>query len=279
MAGLFWALKSLKLVRLIEDVPTAKIRSAPQGYVELVGNADVLDGEPIIAPLTNVSCCWYRYQVQRRKDNKWQTVDSGVSDGLFLIKDNTGQCIIDPEGAEVTIAKEEKWAGETAMPVVVNGNIVRAGRYEFGSSYRYTEAVLLPGQRLYAIGNFKTLDDLDRLSQHKELLGEILREWKQQPATLKARFDHNRDGVIDEDEWTDAVRVAKKEAAKQQLEQMSNPHLHLLNQPLKKQYPFLLSFIPETVLIKRYRWKSAGGLVVFFIMGAISTLLLTVRLL
>ena len=43
-------------VRRIEDVPTARVRSAPQGYVELIGTAHTLDGEPIIAPLSKKNC-------------------------------------------------------------------------------------------------------------------------------------------------------------------------------------------------------------------------------
>ena len=38
-------------IRLIEDTPTAKIRSAPQGYVELEGTGKLMDGPPIIAKL------------------------------------------------------------------------------------------------------------------------------------------------------------------------------------------------------------------------------------
>ena len=46
------AYATLARKRLIEDTPTSRIRSAPQGFVELAGVAGVFEGEPIIAPLT-----------------------------------------------------------------------------------------------------------------------------------------------------------------------------------------------------------------------------------
>src|SRR4030067_2822595 len=51
-------------VRLIEDTPTAKIRSAPQGYVELEGLGKLMDGPPIIARLTGLPCVWDRYTIE-----------------------------------------------------------------------------------------------------------------------------------------------------------------------------------------------------------------------
>ena len=56
------AYATLARKRLIEDTPTSRIRSAPQGFVELAGVAGVFEGEPIIAPLTQRPCCWYRYR-------------------------------------------------------------------------------------------------------------------------------------------------------------------------------------------------------------------------
>ena len=36
--------------RLIEDMPTTRLRAAAQGYVELKGTARLFAGEPIVAP-------------------------------------------------------------------------------------------------------------------------------------------------------------------------------------------------------------------------------------
>lgn len=44
---------------MMQDMPTALLRSAAQGYNEFKGKANLLPGEPIIAPLTKLSCIWY----------------------------------------------------------------------------------------------------------------------------------------------------------------------------------------------------------------------------
>ena len=50
--------------RTIQDIPTSRIRSAAQGYVELEGVCELMDGPPILSPLTGSQCAWYQYSVQ-----------------------------------------------------------------------------------------------------------------------------------------------------------------------------------------------------------------------
>src|SRR3569832_531284 len=60
---------SLRRARLIEDTPTSRIRSAAQAYVELEGEAVMMEGVPIIAPRTLLPCAWFRYRVEERVEN------------------------------------------------------------------------------------------------------------------------------------------------------------------------------------------------------------------
>ena len=59
----------------MEDTPTSKIRSAAQGYVELSGHGELMEGPKIIAPLTSKYCTWYSYKVEERrrsgKNSQW----------------------------------------------------------------------------------------------------------------------------------------------------------------------------------------------------------------
>jgi hypothetical protein len=48
--GLYGFLGYSRLLRLIADTPTARIRSAPQGFVQFEGTADWLPGPEIHAP-------------------------------------------------------------------------------------------------------------------------------------------------------------------------------------------------------------------------------------
>jgi len=201
--GFYTGFKSLKRASLIEDVPTAKIRSAHQGYVEIIGTAKMMSGEPIVAPLSNTHCCWYDFKVQRRGSKSWTTINSGRSGGLFILQDNTGECLIDPDDAEVDTSHSKTWSGngssftepgvhhkEGSLGLAADlsiGAINRAFQtLSFGfSEYRYRERIILDGDPLYAIGHFKSVDDSDLLQSRKELTSEILRDWQKNPETLK----------------------------------------------------------------------------------------------
>ncbi len=67
VAGFYFAFRFLRRARIIRDTPTSKIRSAAQGYLELEGRGELMEGEPIVAPLTGQTCTWYRYKVEKRE--------------------------------------------------------------------------------------------------------------------------------------------------------------------------------------------------------------------
>lgn len=292
--GLYLGFSGLIRVRRIEDVPTARVRSAPQGYVELIGSAHTLDGEPIIAPLSKTSCCWYSYRVERRSGKHWRSVQAETSDGIFLLRDATGDCVIDPEGAEVTTRHKTSWSddgsgwgghavharlpslGRKADMVIDIGSKVLETLGSGVGEYRYTESVILDGDPLYAIGQFHTLGAGDQTSPLKDLTGAILREWKRRPETLRERFDANRDGVVDVDEWQRAREVARREASKEHARGLQREQLHTLKRPADGRH-FLLSNLEEFGLLRRYRWHSGFGFAVFVVLGGAVTLMLSTR--
>ena len=67
---LYQAFDNLKKARIIEDVPTSKIRSAHQGYVELTGVSRSQDHNLLSAPLTGTRCLWFDYRIERYKGGK-----------------------------------------------------------------------------------------------------------------------------------------------------------------------------------------------------------------
>lgn len=165
--GLFFS--RLKNARVIENTPTSKIRSAHQGYVELIGKGmSPADNEPILSRLTKTPCLWYRYSVEkyvrRGNSSKWVTVDQGESSDVFVISDGTGECFVDPAGAEVTPAKDAvTWGGLTPMPTS-NGELsnrmalrILSGIMGAAGQYRYREERIEPGSDVIVIGEFKTV--------------------------------------------------------------------------------------------------------------------------
>jgi len=295
IAAAVMGFSGLRRSRQIEDVPTARVRSAHQGYVELIGLARMMDGEPIVAPLSRTPCCWYRYKVERRSGKDWRLVESGSSDGIFGLRDETGDCVIDPEGAEVTTRHQRSWSedagswgghaiharlpslGKTADMVVDISGKVLDGLSAGVGPYRYTEAVIMDGDPLYVIGQFRTLGAGDQGSTLRELTGAVLREWKQRPDTLRERFDSNRDGKIDLDEWERARQAARREAGREHAENLKRGQLHTLSKPKDGRF-FLLSNLKEFGLLRRYRWRMRLGFGAFLLLGGAALLMLSTRL-
>ena len=287
-------LTGLRRARKIEDVPTARVRSAAQGYVELTGTAHALDGEPIVAPLSRTACCWYRFRIERRGDKGWRPLETGSSTGIFVLRDATGDCIVDPEGAEVTTEHSRTWydngdgwgahgvhmrlpsLGRTTDRIIdVSGKLLSG--FGGGGDYRYTEAVILDGDPLYAIGHFHTISPTEKAATLREITASILREWKQRPDTLRERFDRDRDGTLDQEEWEQAREVAAGQAAREYAEQFNEDQLHTLKKPADRRL-FLLSNLPEFGLLRRYRWRSRIGFGAFLMLAAAVAVMLSTRL-
>jgi hypothetical protein len=95
----------LKLRRLILNTPQSKIRSAAMGLVEVSGLAC---GPYIMnAPLTGLPCYYYRtvaWQYKKTgKENEWVEVASENRYVPFYLDDNTGQALVNPQGAMMDI--------------------------------------------------------------------------------------------------------------------------------------------------------------------------------
>lgn len=290
IGGFYFAFHFLRRARIIEDTPTASIRSAHQGYVELAGRAQQMEGEPILAPLTKLPCCWYSYKVERRGDKSWLITDQGTSDHLFHLRDETGNCIIDPDGAKVTAERKEVWHGASSSPIphmnkklpsnwkllLKLGQPVHSGT--LGSSYRYTETRIHDGDPLYGIGQFKTLDEVDHIQQRSEITRELLREWKQDKPSLLFEFDRNRDGKIDQQEWDRVRQKAEDHAMSEQQELIQGSILHTLSDTGSRSHPFLLSTLEEFDLVRRCRRFAILSIITFCAAGALAGWMLTLKL-
>lgn len=268
--------RSLHRARIIEDTPTARVRSAHQGYVELEGVGQLLEGMPIVGPLTGTHCLWYRFRIEHRETHRdsrgrgsshWRTVQSGVSDGLFLLDDGTGRCIIDPDGAEVVPGDKDVWFGHHEFPS--SGPPRSKSWFRLGGGdYRYTEERLMPGS-VYALGWFNTVR-----SAHGDVKTEVatlLREWKGDQPALLARFDSDRDGQISAEEWDRARDAALQEVIALRAHRPVTPDTHVLGRSPSDRQPFLLSAEPEAVLVARYRRRTSVALVATLI-GVVVTL-------
>lgn len=259
--SLFFSLRMFHRARLIEDMPTSKVRSCSQGYVELHGTAKWMEGPEIQAPLSGQPCVWYSYTVEKyvaNAKNKWRRVDGGVSNELFLLEDDTGACVVDPDGANVTPSSKNVWhANERKGPArhispidFLAGSVIQADQL-----YRYSESRIDVYESLYAIGEFSSMGT-DYSQDIKDAAIDRLRELKRDKEKL-AEYDINQDGQIDAEEWEQARQDAKQAAIEAQLAKPIEKRLHMLKKPETKKYqPYLLSSKSETHMSRKHRMYS-----------------------
>jgi hypothetical protein len=241
--SVFGWLGSLRRWRSIKDTPTSQVASAAQGYVELIGRGKALEGLPLVSPLNGLPCLWYRYTVEEKdSDGKWRQQRSGTSDLSFLIRDASGECLIDPEGAEVLAIRKDCW--------------------EKGDE-RYTQWLLLEHERIYALGQFTTHSSLVLELDRNLDVGALLAEWKKDHPQLLKRFDLDGNGELSLREWELARSAARREVEANHREIRSAPDVHVMHYPADGRLYLISNMAPEK-LARRYQWWAWAHLLVFF---------------
>jgi hypothetical protein len=233
---------ALHRLRLVSGTPTSRIASAAQGYVELIGR-----GRPgparLISKLRVLPCLWYRWKVEQRgAKNQWRTLDKGESSDYFVLRDDSGDCVVDPEQAEIVTKHCDTW---------ISGD------------YRYTEWKLIQDDYLYVIGQFKTVGGSNSTLTHAELVKQVLSEWKTDNAGLLKRFDLDENGALDMQEWMLARQAAKREAEKRLAQARAEPDTNFMLKPHDGRL-FLISNIDQDKLARRYRRWAWAHVVIFF---------------
>ena len=234
----FW-LDSYRTKSQVLNVPTSRVASAVQGYVELHGTVEYVPGCTLTAPLTNAPCVWYQYGVVEGSGKRARTVESGNFGTPFLLRDDTGDCLVDPNEAYVLCDMHDEW---------VKGNRT------------YTEWSIRIGDPIYAIGRFSS----DALHADGELGKETmvrLRAWLRDPKAFFGRFDANRDGKIAAAELAAAREAAQREAAQYYTAQGG---MHTLTAPEDRR-PFVLANAAHDQVASHFSALTWVHLGIFFI--------------
>ena len=243
LTSFFAWMGNIRRHRTIADTPTARVASAPQGYVEFFGRSEQHDGFQLFSKLTQLPCLWYRYEVERRNSqNNWESVEQGESHDTFLLADETGKCVVDPDEAEIITTHKQTW---------------------HEGDYRYTEYLLLGQDGLYALGEHATLGGTNSDLSLKEDVSALLAEWKQDKRQLLTRFDLNHDGEIDLKEWELARRQAVRAVEKQHREIRLKDGVHVMRKPRDGRL-FLVSNLPPAKLARKY-WLWAWAHLAFLL--------------
>jgi len=224
-------LGSLQRRDAIRDTPTSTATGAAMGYVGLMGKAVDAAHPPLRSQIRKTPCAWYRYQVERRVGGTWLTESSAASSDCFLVRDASGDCIVDPEGAEVIARRRRVWR-------------------EF--EYRYHEDVIGLGETVYVLGELTSIHAaLDTPAELREDVAALLAEWKRDPEGLMRRFDANRDGVIDDPEWEQARREAQAAIEREYTARRALGPVNLVRRP-RDGRKYILSAFPPDQLARRF---------------------------
>jgi hypothetical protein len=260
----FFGFRNWRLARLIDDTPTSRVRSAAQGYVELSGIARLADGKPNLAPLTRLPCVWWMFRIEQRtgsgRNRRWETIDRGTSVAQFLLEDDTGACLVDPQGADVRPGHQDSWSGSSAWPGPPGE---RRGFFSLGSDeFRYTEHRIQEREHVNVIGEFRTLGGI-AAADVTGRVARLLEDWKSDQSALLRRFDANHDGVLTQAEWEQARAIARA-LIERQPPQAPTEQSNIVARP-RDGRPFLVAACDLRKLAERSRMAAAALLAGFLV--------------
>jgi hypothetical protein len=154
---LFWrGFRDLRLKRLMENTPTARIRSMAMGLVEINGRIAARSG--VSAPFSGRPCAYWEVDIAVRSGRRgWSTVHLNQSGHPFYLRDDSGLALVYPHGADcrVNFGVAEECLGLT-LPACYAQYMEQEGLglrhlWRMGAM-RFRERILEEGQTLYVLG-------------------------------------------------------------------------------------------------------------------------------
>ena len=165
---------SLRRKRLMQNVPTSKVKGVFIGLNELKGNAVV--EKPLRSFLARKDCIWYRYKIEEEwersetttdsegnskteRKSGWKTIDSGEEEQVFYLEDDTGKIRVLPA--------RSKFIGDQVLCETVRRTDSlyhdRGPRIDIADSTgrrRFTEHAIPIDADIYCLGSARMRDDV-----------------------------------------------------------------------------------------------------------------------
>lgn len=218
----------------ISEAPISSIAAAAQGYIELHGVAYTQTS--LKTPFQGIPCVWYRaWAFADVKEGSKTPIDIRLleylqSDDIFHLKDSSGSCAVNPKGAEIIYAE---------------------ARTQHKNEHRYVEEYLPAGKPLYVLGHLDSRHELSSPDAIKKDVNKLIGEWKANPTKMLLRFDQDRSGKVDMQEWEQARLEAHREVGiKHQMQ--AHTQMYTLAKPADNQL-FLISALSPHALRMQYQ--------------------------
>lgn len=261
VAAFGWGFRQWRWLRLIEDTPTAKVRSMPMGRVEIFGRAE--EKAELRAPLSRKRCVYYRYRVEELrgsgKNRRWRTIESGESSAWgFYLEDDTGRVFVAPKGATIRVASDLQVTRGGLLGVFDRGEPeLDLRKWENRSWWnrhrrRYTEWRLEPGDPVYVLGTAQERPGL--AAERRQRVVEKLRALKADPDAM-AHFDSDGDGSVSAEEWEVARQLSVTEVMRDAV-----PDRVVVAADPASGAPFMISDRSERALRSEQRGRALLGI-------------------
>lgn len=161
--SLLMSFSSFKRKRLIQNIPTSKIRAIAMGLVEIFGEA-VQSQTLFKCPFSGKDAVYYNYTVeelkQRGKHSEWVAIFSKQENAPFFVQDDTGKVLVDPKDAEISISPdfnlETGGLFGKALPEkleqFLKENNVAYKTFLGNKRLKFTEYSIAPKDKVYVLG-------------------------------------------------------------------------------------------------------------------------------
>jgi len=281
--------KELKSKRIIQNIPTSKINTGAVGTnVEVTGRIVCEKDEVVHAPISGRPCAFYSIEIQRwerSRNNRgisignnsstgfnrghWVTVESFYSGKGFFIDDSSGaNAMILVNGAVIkrkggTQDFEMQSNSFDQMPAGLRQSLednqkklrifkLKNTSWLFSNRFRFREWNFPVSEKIFVLGHAES--GLRAPKRNKMKFKTFIKAKKaiQQNDKLKARFDTNQDGQLDEAELERGAKVLalqlESKHSKEKLEDLASKTKLIFKQ--NKPNPFYISNMSEKDLIK-----------------------------
>ena len=226
----YWRLQKLS------EAAVSKIASVAQGYIELLGTANA--DQPLKTPYQGISCVWFSVSAYADVPGDDESAPSSrlleykQSEQPFKLSDETGFCMVNPKGAEIVHLSTATYRK---------------------NNHRYVESYLPANAKLHVIGHLDTRHDFNTRRAINQDVSKLLAELKANKTQLLNRYDQNRDGEIDLQEWeqvrAEALRqVEANHATKAQV------NFFTLSKPSDGQLFLISALSPQEMRVLLSNW-------------------------
>lgn len=275
---LYFCYRSFRSFRFVDGTATSKIRSAAQGHVELKGLGEWMSGDSIVSPFSKSRCVWYHCTIEKRKKSgkrsSWSNISDECSDTLFRLVDDTGWCIVDPDHAQVIPESDITWYGHNTDYRSKPPAKSRWLHFSMGN-YRFRERLIRPATSLYALGEFRSIQNNATDEYIARQVEDLVTQWKQQPKRYLEQYDLDQNGRIQKQEWK-AIRSAARREVLAKINSQSSEH-HLLSAPQDGSRPYILSATTEEDLVARKKTAAYLSMTTTFLIFTAVVILTSLR--